>query len=412
MNLVVSILFLTKSLRTFAFGAVAVIMALYLSACGMTSIQIGFILTSTLIVDALCTAFVTAIAQKVGKIRILILGPLLIVISGLLLGLNTNPTIVAMAAILAVGSPSGFEGGPFAAIEQTLLAESIDSEHLTKFFSWYNIAGFLPAAFGSLSAGLWQGFSKRLGLPDIQSYQDILLAYAGIGLLLSLLYIIFDLLHRKITAVKTSTKPESYFGLHKSRKAVLELAGLQSIDAFGGGLILQGMLSYLFHMQYKVGAESLGLLFFGTNLVATASFLLAPYIAQRIGLINTMVFTHLPCSLTLCLIPFMPNYACAAVLMLARSLFSSMDIPARQAFTMLLVEPDERAAAAGFITSTRAIAQASAPAIAGASLRGLGAGAPFLVAGLLKSTYDLALYFRFRHSRLSQPGCHGGGLLR
>ncbi|MBX9770320.1 MAG: MFS transporter [Candidatus Obscuribacterales bacterium] len=400
-SLILPLLFLTKSLRTFAFGAVAVIIALYLSACGLSSGQIGFVLTLTLVTDALCTAFITAISHKVGKIRILIIGPLLIVVSGLVLGLNTNPAIVAAAAIIAVGSPSGFEGGPFAAIEQALLAESTESNHLTKVFSWYNIAGFLPAAFGSLAAGLWQGWTKRQGIPDIQSYQDLLLFYAGIGLLLSLLYVILNCLHKDVLNTAQPAATSSYFGLHKSKKVVFELAGLQAIDAFAGGLIVQGLMSYLFHLKYNVGAEDLGLLFFGTNLFATASFLMAPYVSRRIGLIKTIVFTHLPCSLTLCLIPLMPTFTWAAILLLARSLFSSMDIPTRQAFTMLLVEPDERAAAAGFITSTRALSQAAAPALAGGALRSLGVGVPFVVAGLLKSVYDITLYIRFRHSRLS-----------
>lgn len=159
----IQILFLTKALRTFAFGAVAVVIALYLSACGLSSVQIGFVLTLTLIVDALCTAFVTAIAHKIGSIRILILGPLLIIISGLLLGLNTNPIIVACACIIAVGSPSGFEGGPFAAIEQTLVAGSINQEKLTKVFSWYNIAGFFTGSFWCLGSRTLARLCKTSG---------------------------------------------------------------------------------------------------------------------------------------------------------------------------------------------------------------------------------------------------------
>lgn len=173
------------------------------------------------------------------------------------------------------------------------------------------------------------------------------------------------------------------------------------MDAFGGGMIVQGLLSYFLHTRYNVDAESLGFLFFGTNIFATASFLLAPYIAQRIGLVKTMVFTHLPCSITLCLIPFMPTFTAASVLLLARSLFSSMDIPARQAFAMLVVRPDERAAAAGFISSTRALSQALAPALAGSALKAIGIGVPFIAAGLLKTAYDLVLYYRFRHIHLS-----------
>lgn len=181
---------------------------------------------------------------------------------------------------------------------------------------------------------------------------------------------------------------------------MFELAGLFAVDSLGGGFIVQGLLSYWFYIRYQVATESLGLLFFATNALGAVSFFLSPYIARRIGLLRTMVFTHLPCSLMLLLIPLMPTYELAAAILILRSLLSSMDIPTRQAYTMLLVSPEERAAAAGLTNSARSVAQSLAPVLSGVSLSTAAIGLPFFLAGTLKSSYDLAVYFRFRHVRL------------
>jgi MFS family permease len=189
-------------------------------------------------------------------------------------------------------------------------------------------------------------------------------------------------------------------GLHRSRSTVLQLAGLQAVDALAGGFIIQSLLAYWFHLRFGVGPEALGALFFGTNLLSALSFLVATRVADRFGLLNTMVFTHLPSNVLLLLVPFMPSFGWAAVVLLVRHLLSQMDVPTRQAYTMALVAPEERPAAVGLTGSARALAQACAPFIAGVSMAVTATGLPFFLCGGLKIAYDLALYFRFRSVRL------------
>jgi hypothetical protein len=193
-------------------------------------------------------------------------------------------------------------------------------------------------------------------------------------------------------------------GLGRSRSAVLQLAGLQGLDALAGGFILQSLLAYWFHLRFGAGPEALGALFFGTNLLSAVSFLVAARVAERVGLLNTMVFTHLPSNLLLLGVPFMPTFASAGALLLARHLLSQMDVPTRQAYTMALVAPEERPAASGLIASVRALAQACAPAVAGLTLTVAASPAPFLLAGGLKIVYDLGLFFRFRSVPLRGDG--------
>jgi hypothetical protein len=192
-------------------------------------------------------------------------------------------------------------------------------------------------------------------------------------------------------------------GLHRSRAIVLQLAGLQALDSLAGGFSVQSLLAYWFHLRFGAGPETLGALFFGTNLLSAISFLVAARVAERVGLLNTMVFSHLPSNVLLLLVPLAGSLPVAGALLLARHLLSQMDVPTRQAYTMALVAPDERAAAAGWTTAARGFAQAIAPLFSGIALGGAAAGLPFFLAGGLKIVYDLTLYARFRGVRLSEP---------
>jgi hypothetical protein len=222
----------------------------------------------------------------------------------------------------------------------------------------------------------------------------MLFAYAGAGLVLTLLY---AALAARSRAVRPPPGPRpGWLGLGPSRPAILQLAGLQAVDALAGGFVMQSLLAYWFHLRFAAPPEALGALFFGTNLLSAASFLGAARTAERFGLLNTMVFTHLPSNVLLLGVPFMPSFESAAALLLVRHLLSQMDVPTRQAYTMALVAPEERAAASGITAGARAFAQAGAPALAGLTLAVAGTPVPFVVAGTLKIAYDMGLYFRFR----------------
>ncbi|MBN8660177.1 MAG: MFS transporter [Candidatus Obscuribacter phosphatis] len=413
-----AIIYSAKALRTFAFGSVAVILAIYLRACQFSHFEIGALLSATLIEDAIVTTLLALLATKYGAKNILLFSGLLLALSGLILAGTDNKALIALAIIAGTISPAGFEGGAFSALEQSLLAESSEelvrknesshAEELTRILSIYNLCGFGGAALGSLIAGLC------LTNGGDGATRILLASYFGIGLTLSLLY----------TQMKTSPRssksknPENTDSTQNTEKIantsprlgkctlsalknrhISWLAGLQSLDAFGGGFVVQSLLSAWFITKYGCKADFVGLIFCLTNLLGAVSFLMAPYLAKRFGLLSTMVFTHLPCSFALCLMPFMPSAGAAGALLVVRSLFSSMDIPARQAFSMILVKPEERPYAASLTASARALAQGLAPLVAGLSVSSMSAGLPLILGGALKCIYDLTLWFRFKDVR-------------
>ena len=392
-----------RALRSFSFGWLSVILVLYLQLQGLGAPAIGGVLTASMVEDALLTLGLSAIASRLGPARVMAATAPLIALGGLLLALADRPWLLLVGAVLGTLSPNGQDAGPFAPMEQALLPATVRSGSVVRAFGWYNVFAFLPAAAGAGAAGGALGWMIRNGIGERPAYRGMLLAYAAVGALLTVLYIaLAKRMHGG--SAEPAVQALGRLGLHRSRKAVVHLAGLQAIDALAGGFIIQSLLAYWFHLRFGAGPEALGALFFGTNLLSALSFLVATRVAERVGLLNTMVFTHLPSNVLLLLVPFMPSFVPAATVLLARHLLSQMDVPARQAYTVALVAPEERAAAAGFTASVRALAQACAPIVAGVTLAVAASPAPFLLAGGLKIVYDLSLYVRFRSVPLSDAG--------
>jgi hypothetical protein len=307
-----------------------------------------------------------------------------------------------IGAVLGTLSPNGQEAGPFAPMEQALLPGTVRSGRTVRVFGWYNVFGFLPAAAGAGAAGGALGWALHHGVEEAQAYRAMLLAYAAAGVVLTVLYARLAAVAREREPVPKPIGP-TRLGLGRSRGPVLQLAGLQAVDALAGGFIMQSLLAYWFHLRFGAGPEEIGALFFGTSLLSAVSFLVAARVAERVGLLNTMVFTHLPSNVLLILVPFMPSFGAAAGILLARHVLSQMDVPTRQAYTMALVTPDERPAAAGLTASTRALAQAAAPFVSGLTMAAAATPLPFVIAGGLKIVYDLSLFFRFRSVPLGSP---------
>ena len=388
------LLFAARALRTFSFGWLSVVLALYLARRGLSAGEIGAVFTATMAEDATLTIVLSSMATRIGSRRIMTWTSPLMTLGGLLLAVAHSPRVLVIGAILGTLSPNGQEAGPFSPLEQATLPETVPPAARTRAFGWYNVFGFLPAALGSLAAGAWLWWARILGLDDVHAYRAMLWAYAAAGAALAVLYTgLSGTMPRASVPGRISLDA---LGLHRSRAVVLWLASLQSLDALAGGFIMQGLLAYWFHIRFGVGVEALGPLFFGTNLLSAVSFLVASRVAERVGLLNTMVFTHLPSNVLLLAVPFMPSFPLAAAVLLARHVLSQMDVPTRQAYTMALVAPEERPAAAGITSSTRAISQSIAPLLSGAAMTTAGTGLPFLVAGGLKIVYDLAMYARFR----------------
>ncbi len=388
------VLFGTRLVRLFAYGLLSVVLALYLSAVGLSDRAIGVLLTLTLVGDAAISLLITRLADRVGRRRMLLAGAGLMILAGGVFALTSNPLLLTLVAFVGTLSPSGNEVGPFLAIEQASLAHITSSQQRTRVFAWYNLVGSFATALGALSSGILTDGLQRVGNSPLGSYRVLFAMYAGLGVILALL---FSTLSAQVEVERAAVSPVTDFsGLHRSRAVVRGLSMLFMVDSFAGGLVVQSLLAYWLHLRFGADAVVLGRLFFGVHLLAGLSALVAARIAARFGLINTMVFTHMPANLFLLLTPLMPTFPLAMTVILLRYCVAQMDVPTRHSYLMAIVAPDERSAAAGVTTVARTAGSALAPTLTGALLGASFLSTPFFLAGGLKIAYDLALYFRFR----------------
>lgn len=366
---------------------------------GLNERQVGVLFTLTLAGDAGISLWLTTSADRFGRKRTLIVGALLMLGAGVVFILSHNPLVLMAAAIIGVISPSGNEIGPFLSVEQAALTHLLPNERRTQVFAWYNLVGSFATATGALSGGWIAELLQGKGLSALGAYRVVLVGYVAGGFVLSVL---FTLLSRAIEAVSTpGTSPvRRVLGLHRSGTVVRRLSALFSVDAFAGGLIVQSMIAYWFHLKFGIEAGLIGSIFFGTNVLAGISALSAAWLARRIGLINTMVFTHVPSNILLILVPLMPTLPLAIAALLLRFSISQMDVPTRQSYTMAVVEPDERSAAAGITGIARSVGAALAPSLTGIFLAAPALiSLPFFVSGGLKLIYDGLLYRSFSSLR-------------
>jgi MFS family permease len=395
------LLFSTRTVRLFAYGFLSVVLVLYLSEAGMAETQIGLLLSLALLGDTAISLWITTHADRIGRRRMLAIGALLMVFAGILFAFTRDFALLLLAATIGVISPSGYEVGPFLSIEQAGLTQLVADQRRTQVFAWYNLVGSFATALGALCGGGLAQFLNVAGFSELDSYRLVVIGYGLLGIVL---FGLFIRLSPQVEAQAQSESPRAadgdqkpFLGLGRSRRVVLGLAALFSLDAFAGGFIIQSLVAYWFHQRFGVEPALLGGIFFGANILAGISALSAVWLAKRIGLINTMVFTHIPSNLLLMLLPFMPSLPTAIALLLVRFSISQMDVPTRQSYTMAVVDPGERSAAAGVTGTARTIGAALSPAIAGPLLANPALmGAPFLIAGGLKILYDLALYRSFR----------------
>ena len=390
----ISLLFSTRIIRLFCYGFLSVVLALYLAEAGLTEGQIGLLFSLTLGGDAVITLWLTTSADRFGRKRTLIVGALLMMAAGLAFVLTRNIGLLIIAAIIGVISPSGNEIGPFLSVEQAGLTQLIPDKSRTRFFAWYALAGSLATATGALAGGwLAQGLQDK-GWTALESYRVVLIGYAVGGVLLLFLFLS---LRTSVEVTPTQDTTRRVLGLHRSRDVVFKLSSLFAMDAFAGALLVQSLIAYWFHVRFGVESGILGSIFFGANILAGFSALLAIRLAERFGLINTMVFTHIPSNILLILVPLMPTLSLAIGVLLLRFSISQMDVPTRQSYTMAVVSPDERSAAAGVTAIARSVGAAVSPALTGLLFSiPLLFNAPFYLAGGLKIIYDLLLFREFR----------------
>jgi len=392
------LLFATRFVRLFAYGALSVVLVLYLVGLGLSESDTGILLTATLLGDTIVSLYLTTRADRIGRRRMLTIGASLMAAAGVAFAFTHRMWLLVVAGTIGVISPSGHEVGPFLSIEQAALSQVVPDRERTTLFAWYTLAGSLATALGALCAGFVTDALQRTWSP-IESYRAVVVAYACLGVVLGLLFrAASSAIDAPTTARDVPTSFAARFsGLHASQRVVLRLSALFALDSFGGGFVVQSFAAYWFYVRFGVDPKTLGTLFFAANVLAGFSALVASRLANRIGLVNTMVVTHLPSNVLLILIPLMPTLPLATLMLLLRFSISQMDVPTRQSYTMAVVAPDERAAAAGITGVARTTGAALSPLFAGLLFgRPSWMNVPFYIAGTLKIAYDLLLFRAFR----------------
>jgi MFS family permease len=389
----------TRAVRLFAYGALSVVLVLYLVGLGLSESDTGLLLTCTLLGDTLVSLFLTTQADRLGRRRLLVIGAVLMAGGGIVFGVTSQMWLLLLAGTICVISPSGHEVGPFLPIEQAALAQVVPDRARTEVFAWYAMAGALATALGALAAGYLVAALQR-SQGSVESYRVIVLGYALLGFALALMFTRVSAAIEVRSARAASagrTSMTRFTGLHTSHRVVLKLSALFALDSFGGGFVIQSFAAYWFYLRFGVDAQTLGALFFAANVLAGISTLVAARLANRIGLLTTMVVTHLPSNVLLMLIPLMPTLPLAAAMLLLRFSISQMDVPTRQSYTMAVVDPDERAAASGITGVARTTGAALSPVFAGLLFANPSMiDWPFYIAGALKISYDLLLFRAFR----------------
>ena len=393
------LLFLTRLTRLFAYGSLSVVLVFYLTSLGLSASQTGMLLTLTLAGDTVVSLYLTTRADRIGRRRMLIIGAILMAAAGLTFACTSNLVFLILAGTIGVISPSGNEVGPFLSIEQAALSHVVPDHARTAVFAWYTLAGSLATATGALCGGIVSHVLQTTALTPLGSYRAVVLLYAALGVVLTFLFARLSSAAEVTLPGAASAVPaaiRTLFGIGRSRDVVLKLSGLFALDSFAGGFVMQSFAAYWFYLRFGVNPGTLGVIFFWANVFAGISALLASRLASRFGLVKTMVFTHLPSNILLILVPLMPNLPLAVLVLLARFSISQMDVPTRQSYTMAVVAPQERSAAAGITGVARTTGAAIAPIFAGFLFaRPTLISVPFFIAGTLKIIYDVLLYNGF-----------------
>ena len=416
------LLFATRFIRLYSYGFLSVGLLLYLSALGYTQLQIGALFTGTLVGDLLITFYLTTTADSWGRKNTLLVGALLKIFAGVLFSLSDSFLVLLLAGTLGVISPTGGEIGPFLAVEQAAITESIsEPQRITLVFGYYNVAGYLAQACGAVSSGyLIYTLLHTYGHSEVEAYRSTLIAYALFGFVKLVLYLFLSSSIEPLHS-RDPSAPRHWlgkFGLHRpeSRAVVLKLSALFVLDAFAGGFVMQTIIVYWFHERWAMDTDRLGLMMSAANVLAGFSALAATPLVNSVGAINTMVFTHFPSNILLLLVPFMPNKTLAVLILLARFTISQMDVPARQTYVATVVDADERSAAGGITNIVRSIGLAVSPLLAGYLLSDpnntLLFSLPFVISGGLKCVYDVLLYASFTASQRKGGAGTGGAILR
>ncbi len=385
-------LLFARGLRAFADGFVSLLLPIYLLGLGFSALEVGIIATATLAGSGLSTLAIGFVAHRFSHRRLLLAATLLMAATGLAFASLTAFWPLLIVAFVGTLNPSSGDVSVFLPLEHAVLSHTVTDERRTSAFARYSLIGSLAAATGSLAAGVPAWLATASGLSLTASIQWMFVLYAAMGAATALAY-------RGLPRASEAGPGSAKSALGKSKRIVYTLAALFSIDAFGGGLVVQSMIALWLYQRFGLSLATAGSLFFWLGLVTSVSYLVAARVSRRIGLVNTMVFTHLPANLCLVLVPFVADLRYVIALLIVRSALSQMDVPTRTSYVMAIVEPAERPAAASVTSVPRSLASAAGPSLAGYLLTLSPFGWPLLVAGATKIVYDLLLLALFAKVR-------------
>jgi MFS family permease len=371
------LLLATRTIRAFGFGFSAVLLGIYLQALGLNATEIGLIIAASLAAASLSGLLAAAAASRIGRRSTLAAVGLLMALVGIGMGAANPQWLVLAAALTGMLGSAGTDLGPFLAVEQAVLAEAANTAGRNVAFARYSLSGALAAAAGATLAGLGTSVLRD---------QALYFAYGGLGLVTAAIPL---LLSRAVEGEPEELKLGNL-------RPLIGLSALFAVDSLGGGLVARSVIVYWLHIRYGAGPEVLGPAFGLMSLASASTFELAGRLSNRIGLVNTMVFTHFPSNILLMFLPFLPNLGLALAMLTVWSAMQGMDIPARQAYVVSIVKPAERSAAVAITGSIRGLAQSAGPLIAGVAIQSAALGLPFFLAGGVKALYDIALYHGYR----------------
>ncbi|AYG61670.1 MFS transporter [Rhizobium jaguaris] len=389
-------LFTARSLRDFGDGFMAILLPVYLLALGFSPLQVGIIATASLLGSALLTIVIGFLGAHHDLRRLLLAAAGLMVATGAAMPIISDYALLLAVAFVGTINPSAGSVSIFVPLEHAVLAREVANVERTRMFARYSLVGALASAGGALAAAL-PDFMTRLGLAQLTAIKLMFVLYAVVGILGSLVY-------ARIPPRPASHETDKPGTLGPSRAIVLKLAALFSLDAFAGGFVVQSLLALWLFERFNLSLSEAGVFFFWTGMLSAFSFPVAARLSRHVGLVNTMVFTHIPSSVALMLAAFAPTLPLALALLLVRAALSQMDVPTRSSYVMAVVTEAERAAAASFTSVPRSLAAAVSPAIAGALFAASYRAWPLLICGALKITYDLLLLLQFRHLKPPEEG--------
>ena len=380
--------YVARALRDFGDGFVAVLLPVYLTALGFSALQVGVIATAALFGSALLTLGVGLVGGRYDHRRLLLAAANLMVATGVAFAFVHDYALLAVVAFAGTVNPSAGSVSVFVPLEHAILSrEAADSER-TKMFARYSLIGAMAGACGALAAAA-PDFVSAIGLAQIDAIKAMFVLYALLG-------VVGGLTYSRIPP-RPQLKGQRPAALGPSRHIVYKLAALFSLDAFAGGFVVQSLLALWLFERFDLSLSAAGLFFFWSGVLAAFSFPVAAWLSRHIGLVNTMVFTHIPSSLCLILAAIAPTLPIALALLLLRAALSQMDVPTRSSYVMAVVTAAERAAAASFTSVPRSLAAAASPALAGALFAASFRALPLIICGVLKIVYDVLLLIQFRH---------------